>query len=147
MAVSVRTLTYVLPLLHQPPRSPPPFSASRLRRGPTAASSSFSIFFFFSPRDSTSNLVAETFSLFRPPNHPLCHSPRSSFLSSLPFAIFAEAKFPHHRSASNSLSLSLFFHSRWLVLFFAGIWEGCLMRSGYRWFILSPLLMEDRFQG
>lgn len=98
------------------------FSASRLRRGPTAARFSSS----FAP--STSNLVAETFSLFRPPNHPLCHSPRSSFLSSLPFAIFEfPSSFPHHRSASNSL-LSLTMTRS----FFAGIWGGCLMRSGYR---------------
>lgn len=30
---------------------------------------------------STSSLVSETFSLFRPPNHPLCRSPRLSFSS------------------------------------------------------------------
>lgn len=81
MAVSVRTLTYVLPL-HQPPPAfrivvvllfrflrarLPTTGLSHLRRSAD-------------PR-SASNLVSETFSLFRPPNHPLCHSPRLSFFS------------------------------------------------------------------
>lgn len=73
------------------------------------------------PSHSTSNLVAETFSLFRPPNHPLCHSQRSSFLSTPIFPKRRILSCLRHRSASNSLFLPFPVHSRWLVVF-SRIW-------------------------
>lgn len=89
------------------------------------------------PSHSTSNLVAETFSLFRPPNHPLCHSQRSSFLSTPIFPKRRILSCLRHRSASNSLFLPFPVHSRWLVVF-SRIWG--MFDEIARGFILRLLL-------